>query len=58
MKRGDRKSMTIYTRPDHHKELKRIALEKDTSLQNLVDGIFEEYIDRERGKDRDEDDSP
>ena len=46
----DRKNIMLKLKPDSWRRLKMLAVEKDTTLQDLVCGKIEEYLDTETAK--------
>lgn len=41
---GERKGVLIRLDPDEHKMLRRKALEDDTTVQDVVEGMIRQYI--------------
>jgi len=42
------KRMTFYLKPETIKDIKRLALERDLNISNLVRGIIENYLSQQR----------
>ncbi len=46
----DRKNLMLKLKPDSWRRLKMLAVEKDTTLQDIVCALIEAYLDTETAK--------
>ena len=49
-KMDDRKNLMLKLKPDSWRRLKMLAVEKDTTLQDIVCALIEAYLDTETAK--------
>lgn len=40
----EKSKMMIYIQPDIHKQMKRLAVDKDTSVSAIVERLLQEYL--------------